>query len=293
MKRAAVLLLIVLMLLNGSSCGKGRHAAKFEANYRFMVCHQGWRVKLWVNGQPVEFVNGLAVSYDMTPFVINGPNTVRIKADRLQGEGPAFSRACEIRLDRWPINATDPNQVEMLGGIDDDGSAKRDSFETTVEFRADVPIRWGWQDADDINALTDADRDAIWKIVKQYADTLKSRDRKALDSLLSARVPLHPGKAVLQDRVMTAFEEVCKYEDYTVTIVPRDKARFTVGSKVVTVFDDEKEPFRAEADDPELLHAGHALEHEDASGEPVYDLSVERMLFVKMRGKWRVLGIWE
>jgi len=110
------------------------------------------------------------------------------------------------------------------------------------EFTASVPVRWRWQDADDIGDLTPADREAILAAIAELGDAYARRDWQAVKSLCvtwwhSKQAPRGMlDVSAIFDRITRVVQ---RYEDYTVLVAPPETIRFDAGSKVVQAFVEE------------------------------------------------------
>ena len=281
MSRIAQLLCLALILsaVCAAGCGKKQRAAPpdVKTRYQFNVAGQHWRVKLTINHQPAYTVEGWSAIADVTHFVVDGKNMVRIEAERMQHGLPETFRKCDIRFVSMPAGASGPAQPKTIGGIYDDGSSNKARLEGTFEFKASVPARWTWQDADDIGQLTDADKQEILAVVSQVAAAYRRKDWKAVRSMPLGMWPggqgtgLGPGPPDAEARAEKFFKKIFAHPDYTVEVAAAEDIRFAAGSKLVQI----------SAGPDAIIHVGRPK----SAGQGV-STGPSRMSFVKKGGVW-------
>jgi hypothetical protein len=276
---AAVLLLAAL-----AGCSREPEGGKaLEMQYYFNVLEPGWRVELILNGQPVMNTAQHGFVQEVGTFVVNGKNTVRIVADALQ-PGPAPT--LDLRFGRVPVKKNaDPGSLEMLGQVHLPKGQASPHFETKFEFDAAVPVRWTWQETEDLGTLTAEDDQALREAVVGIIEDYKRRDFKAIEA---GRLPPYVGNTPLEEVLgpqvesgRKAVEAVSQYDDYTVTALAPVRLRCFAGTKVVLI---------AGMDDEPIVKAGHSKDFKAASGVTVFSLGQEVLRFARKDGRWCWLG---
>jgi hypothetical protein len=279
-----ILAAIVLLVSTLAGCSRGPEGGKaLETQYYFNAVEPGWRVQLIMNGQPVMNTASHGFAQEVGTFVVNGRNTVRLVADALQ---PGPTPTLDLRFGRVPVKKNaDPGSLEMLGQVMLPKGQASPHFETKIEFDAAVPVRWTWEETEDLGALTAEDDAALRQAVAGIIEDYRRRDFKAIEA---KRLPPYVGNAKLEDVFgpqvesgRKTVEAVSQYDDYTVTALAPDRLRCFTGSKVVLI---------AGMDDEPIVKAGHAKDFKAASGVTVFSLGQDVLRFARKDGRWCWLG---
>ena len=241
-----------------------------------------WRLTVRLNGQPVntfEHNSGIA---DVSLFVVDGSNELAIDAEPLDKD----SFNWQFHFGRTK-NLRSSDQSETL--FSRDLSLEEAPIHATFQFRASMPCRWTWQDADEISELSKEDRDGIRKLIGHTANVFRMKSIDSLTRLHEENVnfgpdqfPLLSGQApppILQEQ--ETVKRVFDYPDYTVTTVPSERIRFDVGSRIVRVWADGQEW---------VIRAGKPPDYKSISGEWCYNLGASRYYAIKLHGKWRLVN---
>jgi len=269
-------------------------------------------------GAPAVRTSSLLMTYfDLTPFIVDGRNTGCLTVEAPSsgfvwaGSHTATLRTPDVAVYRLVVDEEDvaifahAAPLKTGVGINPQGLTiifrlpiPRPSLEQTpsdnlsvlnqrdFEFTASVPVRWRWQDADDIGDLTPADREAILAAIAKLGDAYTRRDWQAVKSLC---ITWWHGKQAPRGMldVPAIFDqitgEVQRYDDYTVAVASPETVHFETGSKVVQAF----------VEKGHIIYAGHSKASEERTSTPLAFDPVIRtgddgeMHFMKLDGRWR------
>lgn len=216
----------------GDSCN---HAMRYAVN----IVHSGWIVEVDVNDQPAVRAGETSSLWDVTSFVVDGSNEVRLSATRDPRVRMPSTR-CEIVILR--CSGIPDRKMETLGGIKAARLGEQAEVEARISFTADVPFQWTWQDADDLIELGDADRVAIAQIVNDIADRWRKRDARAVyrfGELWAPREHLvrHFGEGAILDypSLETEVRRLMALPGYEVASTSVDAWKWSRGTKVLCV----------------------------------------------------------
>lgn len=243
-------------------------------HYQFDVSSTGWDTEIVLNGQPVA---GGGCYWDfLTPYVIDGKNTVRIIA-RPVGD-MADRGSCSVKFYKVQWDRT-PGETVLHESSSDDAPGK--PLQADFEFTASVPVRWLWQDADDLAELTDEDRSQIFGIYEQVKEAFRRKDWRGLRQLCSPAsrglfaTELRVGKdgAAVWDMLEKLGTEVSGYDDYSVSALLPEDIGVEHGSKIVRIH--PKHP------EQETLISAVGRGDESCARTGFYELR-----FIKVGGRW-------
>lgn len=290
-----VALIAALAALPGCQGEEPVNNPRLAARY-FHDAPPGWRVEVWVNGQPAGVTDGSDQSRraDITHFVVHGDNVVRIVADRIADAAttrpadapvaPAPPRPFKFELTR--ATGPKPENFEHVGQVDEPRPAG-DHIERELKFQAVVPLRWTWQAADDVGELTEADRQAIVGWIAELADALQAKDAAKVKARVEATpnfwpelVPLMPGQERPWPKtdINKMLDYLFAFTDYTVTAAPADEVQLLAGSKVVRVAAGGGRP---------LLNAGHGPDWHPPEGQENPAWKADSLLFIRVHDGWQ------
>lgn len=281
-------------ILVGCSPGDTRNSGNIQTTYMYNVAATGWKTELEINGQPCPTnSDGWMIMADVTHFVVDGVNTARIVADRVAGTDR--DGVCDIRFVAVS-SSTDPNAVETVDGIFEETDAG-DYFEREFTFSATMPIRWRWQDADDVGKLTETDRAEMLTLMESIAAAYRSR---RVDSIREACLPWWPGDnqllvrgARMEEVGAEQAQAVFAASDYQVSVTRSEDLEFQAGSKLVRLASTALIPPIAGEFPPtraRIIHAGPAAPSTRPSGQVEYSLCVPELFFIKQNGEWQALA---
>jgi hypothetical protein len=277
--------LLLLGLAGGcSSTPSGKASGTIDEQFTIKVRSSGWRVVVSINGQPVLDTVQSGFSWDVTTFVIDGVNTVRVSAEQLSD--PTSGGSCAMALERTSPKDGMPIGTPLLMFEKPDGQ-KGQKMEEQGTIRASVPVRWRWQDGDDTSALNPDDGKAIFAVISAAAEDYRRRDWNALRALRGNawsgnRTPeqvLGADFLAARDGGLALMKAVGEYPDFTVIVTPPETLRMLSGSRVVVVWVDEGRG---------IIYAGHSPEFasKGAADPPAPSLRETRMRFFKKDGQW-------
>jgi hypothetical protein len=267
-------------------CSGGSDAAKVTDRYSLKIGSSGWQVMVTVNGQPVLDTVERDSGWDATTFVIDGVNTVHVSATQLVDSASGSSGGCGVQILRSRAGQGQPNVEEVLRFSRAD-AAKGQKMDEELTFRASVPVRWRWQDGEDVSNLTQEDGKAILALINQAVDLYRNRDWKGLQALrASAWAGDRPPEEVLGSDLLEGRRKgldlmatVGQYDDYTVTVAPPESFLMLPGSRVVMV---------CVGGGANIVTAGHspsyAVKGSQAAADPA--LRETRMRFFRKEGQW-------
>ena len=171
----------------------------------------GWRTTVIVNGLPVVRVNAGGGWCPVTNLVVNGANTVEVRAEQL--ERGADPLTVVVAWGPMSDETATPTQVAEVTG---QPGAVGTKVSETHRFQAPMPITWFWQKATPIKTLEAADRAEILSQVRKVYDALVAKkadlcqetEKRAMQDMatylgISLQEVLAPEKETLSDM----FEE--------------------------------------------------------------------------------------
>jgi len=255
-------------------------------------------------------------SFDTTPFVVDGKNTASITIEANPSSTsviygthtitfPAKELTYQIEMKDqdaslfahdFILHSCQPVRPDALRLVcslaipvpnpADNRPLSARRSEKHFEFAAQVPVRWRWQDADDVGDLGPQDRAAIQAIINELAEAYRRRNWKAVKTTcvtwwIGSRPPANMAREDRRFDIIARFLDTCK--DYTVFMVPAESLRFDSGSKIVRVY----------AEDGPIISAGPVVRPVrgiigDAMAETQPRLGDGGAIhFLKLGGRWR------
>lgn len=192
-------------------------------------------VDLRMNGQPSVQIESHAILMDITPFVVDGHNAGSLRIELLETAGGVDPRLLvdDIAISRMTEEGS--TVLASAGACQFDDS---DVCELDFEFEASVPLRWRWQDADGITALTAADRQSMLSLLEARYQLYRQHDVKALRRLdtpwqKEGGFPVPPIWQVEPDVVWDGVQRYLDANSPTVSRAANDDIAFTKGTKLV------------------------------------------------------------
>lgn len=226
---------------------------------------------LWINDQPAVVLcvpQDTVFMADVTQYVVDGTNSVRVTS----AEDPNANRV-EIALSRWYEDDTNAEPIATLTA----GGAEPNI--ATCTFEATVPVRWTWQDAEDLADLSPDDEAAILLGLQAFADLAAKGDFAACRRHQHPWLSADPPRGLLAENRIWQMKELAERERQFIkgltqaTVCPREEVDFYAGTRVVRL--------RSKARETGLMHL-------KGTGSPP-ELVVPHACFIRLKGKWRYL----
>jgi len=158
-----------------ATCSGGELAAQHLIRYD----SQDWNIEVSVNGVPVLKEDRGGGTRPISVMVVNGVNKVEIAADPPDTDTDAFT----ILLVTADQKTGKETLLHAFAPVPTDTNFP---IRKAFQFRATVPFSWAWEGGTNIVALTDQDRDQIWKQIEALSDSYKAKDVNAHVKLRSA-----------------------------------------------------------------------------------------------------------
>ncbi len=221
-----------------------------------------------------------------------GKNTIRIVTKRISDS--IFARqVCDVRFMRADPQNT--NSFETLNGIYQ-SPVEADEYEVKFSVTCENKIQWLWESGDQIQDLTDADRNSIFKIIQKTTDAFFKKDvglvRKHMIPVWGKGpcpedlLPAGMNYSKMEEKNAEILQQIFGYSDYNVTIAKQKDLEYLQGGKTVMVT-------RKTSDDPGLknsiIFAGHSPNFKPESGAMNWSISYDILHFLKIDKKWTML----
>lgn len=292
------------VLICSLSCAKqdtSSQALTIPYHYQVYRSSEDWEVEVWINDQPAVIAfDASSVWYDVTPHVVNGANSMRVRARHRQDvSGLPSPTPCELKLtlDRIAYPGRKTETLVETAAV----SSDTQTVDKEASFQADMPITWAWQQADDLpQQLTETDELQVMKVVNELAAACEKRDPRA-EYDLSARwwsgrqrpdmSDWHPG---LAETLASRKEYSSRVKNWTVNVADRSDIRFTAGTKLLCltvprlVADDTMIGTAVPKPVP-VIRAGPPPQTPPDGTHDIYGYYVTPLFLMKVGGVWRVL----
>lgn len=296
----SIVAILVIVVVGWRLTGISDPSTDLPFGYAFVRETPAWNPEVWVNGQPVlRFEGNASGIWDITQFVTDGENEVRIDAVRNPVDvfGPKHRGECSLKLMRY--KRIRDAQTE-LASLKEPRGSDRNELTLTHRLTASVPLRWRWQDADDLVELSQSDRDAMIDVFHRFAEAYKAFDADAICALCITgypgnRPPLLGGEGHTQNLRQAIKSNIEILRNCELIVTPDEEIRFAAGTKVVMMFrPGTEERFAGPA--PRSLIAVNRLvevgtnQPTGSKWETHVDGVVDTLLFVREGGIWRMLA---
>ena len=235
-------LFVVFMVFWSRTSVDEAGAPDMQVTYGFARETPWWNLDLWINDQPaLHMEDNSAGLWMITEFVVDGRNTVRISAHRNPNMvfGTDDRGECSLKLIKEKHTRDFTSYDGFYHMHEPDGSEK-ELLQDEFGFDASVPIRWRWQDADDIDNLSEQDRTDILDMFRRLVTAYKSYDKDVIIPLFSpwwysrptlAGNDLPPGD--IHEYCKTATDLVRGYELF---VAPEEEIVLVAGTKIVMMY---------------------------------------------------------
>lgn len=270
--------------------------------YTFNVASYGWDVQLYINKEAAFQDGAVSGEWNVTQFVVNGKNSVRIVARRDLDYRGSVSRVEHRLVRRTPSAGGTSQRFEVLCELNETVLQGRERFETSCEFEAEVPVRWSWQDVDRVERLTAADRKQIGKLIDALADAYRSQDPSKPHSLTTrwlcdddtdaCGTTVRTYRAGMEARTRKAMGA----PHFTVTVLPEADRCMLVGEKVTVVYARQDASLAEAASLEELrqrekhvVYSGYPQDRSSSAAQRPWNIAHERLFFVRRDGVWHIL----
>jgi hypothetical protein len=172
--------LLCCLILSGCAHGQTTDTAPTSKpqllRYAVNVVNLGWQVRVVINDEPAFCGGEMSGMYDCTPFVRNGVNRVYIMCRNARTGRPPSS--CEVQLLFRKVEG-DTIGTDIIGGLTRKNDDAQSEIEARLEFTAVVPIRWMYEDSDDVGELSEEDRSSIDQCIDEVVQVFEKRDAGA------------------------------------------------------------------------------------------------------------------
>lgn len=267
--------------------------------YGFNRESASWNPEVWINGQPALRLegHGSILFWDSTHFVMDGENEVRISAVRSKtiGRGfesmpPGFSFSEQTRAE----DRIEHKEMHRFTIPNETGS---ELINESFTFTASVPLRWKWQNADDLGDLSAQDRTDILALFHQLADAIRRYDAKQVRSLFAdwqeGPSPRVQGEDVeLSDPWDTNMDLL---RGNPVFVTADSELQFILGSKVVMLFCPGIEERFGGPDERPLVSSERVVpvginEPPGTKWEKQRETILQQLQFIRLNGRWCMLS---
>lgn len=301
--RSLTFVLCATVLGCGLNCTKRdamSQGRRIPNHYQLYRSSDDWDVEVWINNQPVVIAfDATSAWYDVTPYVISGTNSIRVRARYTQGLSglpPTSPGELELSLNRISYPGRERETLSKVAAV----SSATESVDEEASFQADMPITWTWQQADDLALLTSAEELQVMSAMHEVAAAYKKRDPRAAYDLCerwwqgSQRPDTAYWHSDLAESLDTEKLYSSRVKNWTVTVAERSDIRFTAGTKLLCL----TVP-RLTADDSMLgsavpkpvpvIRAGPPPRTPLDGTHDIYGYCLAPVFLVKVKGAWRVL----
>jgi hypothetical protein len=298
------LLGVALVLVAG--CKQRAGAPDLPTGYSVARENPLWESVVWINGQPARRFEGTSSGlWDITQFVIQGENTIRVEAtwNPRPPLGSQLRAPCNLKLVGVILGEQRPSYTE-LKNLTAEGDDAGDTIKSQHIFSATVPLRWIWQDADELGELSPADKSQVLALYEKLAASYRAKDLVAASALLdcwwigerptiAGNTTSHRGRAESSENHARAISQA------EIVTLPQQHLTFSTGSRIVMLFcPGTEEGFGGPQ--PRALIAARQVEEVGTNhpGKTMREVMVnpiaDVLYFVRVAGTWRVLtGAWE
>ena len=190
---------------------------------------------------------------------------------------------------------SNPATAETLNGIYE-SPADKEHYEAEFAVNSKNTVKWLWQQAETLKTVTDEDRAAIVQLIDGLARSLREKDWEGVRKCYSQPwgdgpcpsgiVPQGATFADIERKELDLAKKVFAYPDFTVTVAKPRELEFIPGERCVFV---TTKPVADPQANNEIVAAGHAPGFRPKSGEFTYSLSQDKLHFLKVDGRWRLL----
>jgi hypothetical protein len=334
--RPLVIAALVILGLASPGCRKSGGTAPQTASasvstlYRLAAPFGEWEIEVWINGEPAFYDSGIGGRQDyggsglmdVTPFVVKGHNFVRMTARRTEASRESANCTITLGQESWDFSSKS-RYFSTVGGIfqlegrpvfgesEYKGSATPSGevatwptrYTASFEVTAEVPLRWTWQDAEDIGTLSDEDRAGILTEFEKFVSACRSakpgESRKVFTNWFpGTKAPDCPLYYKVDAQAMAEAEKsIVSHADYEVAVPRREDLRFRTGQKIVqlTVRDATRlgnSPLQSGPTDrvlAVLLYQGPSLKRWGDGNAPGQWRAYLDLRFFRKNGKWYIL----